>query len=1055
MKRTFTERFKWVSISLIVLVSLTTGVFDTAVYGSDTFENEDEAISIDMSDQELFVSQGDDQLYEPDDQSIAEYENGIESVEEPLYEESINGSVYDYIYKRNAEGITLTRYTGTESEITIPSEIDGFKVTALEGTFKANRKITKVTIPAGVKEIGDWTFYACNNLTEVSIPEGCTRIGAYGFNNDSKLEEIVIPDSVESIGTYAFTFCKKLKKVTFPKNLIEIQEGVFRDDNELKEINLPNGIKKIGTDAFERTDISEIVLPESLEELGDNVFVNANLEKVVAGEGLRFIGLGAFGYTDKLTIWCPTGSVVYNYAINSGINVHSTGTASAVETYQYKRNAEGITLTRYTGTESEITIPSEIDGFKVTALEGTFKANRKITKVTIPAGVKEIGDWTFYACNNLTEVSIPEGCTRIGAYGFNNDSKLEEIVIPDSVESIGTYAFTFCKKLKKVTFPKNLIEIQEGVFRDDNELKEINLPNGIKKIGTDAFERTDISEIVLPESLEELGDNVFVNANLEKVVAGEDLRFIGASAFGYTDKLTIWCPTGSVVYNYAINNGINVRSTGTASIVRVFGIEITPKTKDISSNESFTFSAVIMPGNATDKRIVWSSSNSNIASVDENGVVTGKSSGKTVITATTVDGGFTSSCEVLVNSVLPTSIKLNTSSKRILIGDSFTLLATVLPEEATDKTVTWTSYNDSIATVSTDGVVTGKSKGTTTIKAATSNGKTASCTVTVSGGENDIHIVGNQKIDIKSVCFPDETRSISRYTVDNKSIAYVSGSSLVGKKSGKVKVSAQVKNDRQYTTIATCDVEVLSRPKLKFSKPFTVIGQTMDASQCFTTTDTRIEDVTLWESSKGDVVEVIDSRSGKLEAKGNGTARITAYFGKKGEKGTLKVTASVSVKVPSFKNREYKIKTGQKYTLSMKNVTAEMNPSWEIEDTSVATVSSQYNRRGALTGKAIVEGKVYGNTILTATIDNVEYSCTISVIAPQINKSTMRIKMGRTGKLYLKNTKIKKSDVIWTSSDPNIATIDVYGTVKGINTGTTTIYTDCGGVRNECIVTVE
>ena len=401
------------------------------------------------------------------------------------------------------------------------------------------------------------------------------------------------------------------------------------------------------------------------------------------------------------------------------------------------------------------------------------------------------------------------------------------------------------------------------------------------------------------------------------------------------------------------------------------------------------------------------------------------------------------------------SIRLNTSSKRILIGDSFTLLATILPEEATDKTITWTTSNDSIASVSTDGVVAGMSKGTATIKAATSNGKTASCTVIVSGGESDIHIVGNQKIDIKSVCFPNETRSISRYTVDNKSIAYVSGSSLVGKKAGKVKVSAQVKNDRQYTTIATCDVEVLSRPKLKFSKPFTIIGQTMDASQCFTTTDTRIDDVTLWESSKSDVVEVIDSRSGTLEAKGNGTARITAYFGNKGEKGTLKVTASVSVKVPAFKNREYKIKTGQKYTLSMKNVTGEMAPSWEIDDPSVATVSSQYNRRGTLTGKAIVEGKVYGNTTLTATIDNVEYSCTISVIAPQINKSNMKIKMGRTGKLYLKNTKIKKTDVIWTSSDPNIATIDAYGTVKGINTGTTTIYTDCGGVRNECIVTVE
>ena len=773
-------------------------------------------------------------------------------------------------------------------------------------------------------------------------------------------------------------------------------------------------------------------------------------------------------------------------------------------------------------------------------------------------------------------------------------------------------------------------------------------------------------------------------------------------------------------------------------------ISKTSATVNIGSN--LTLTAAVSPSAAVNKSITWTSSNTNVATVNNSGVVTPKAVGTATITVKTADGGYTASCKVTVSAISVTGVTLNKSNTTIVSGNTESLTATVSPSNAANKNVTWSSSNTNVATVNSSGVVTAKSEGTANITVKTNDGgKTAICKVTVVtvpmittsslpngevgknysatltasgttpiymdktagslpdgltlnsngvvsgkptksgsfvvtvqaknkygnspakqltitiggvapkitteykygvgsiairaaeegksysftftadgtsplrwsivggtslpdglalitstgqiygppttvGGktfkvrvENDygydekdffinvytnvprivteslpdgvagekyvadldntnydvdgdisklyvsagtqlnewlndaelIHnawhnsritgipkkagvftftltvensygksskqftvnvkpskaepkpvndeikgidstIVAGQKIDLKEVCFANVNASISRYVVDNKSIASVSKTMLSGIKAGTVTVTAQTKVDKNtYEDVAACKVTVLNKPKLKFSRTMTYDGQTMRASDYFTTDDTNIIGATYWESSKPAVVEVIDAKTGTIRAHKNGSASISAYFGEKGKAGTLKVTATVNVKVPAFQKNEYKMQTGADLVLSMKNVVKTQNPAWVTDNGSVATAAPQFDKNGNPTGKVVVKGLNYGDTILTATIDGQNYRCVIHVAAPRISKTSLTVKKGKTATLSLQNTKYKKSQINWKSSNESIVTVDANGKVKGISAGEAVIYTTTGGIRNECVVTVK
>ena len=210
------------------------------------------------------------------------------------------------------------------------------------------------------------------------------------------------------------------------------------------------------------------------------------------------------------------------------------------------------------------------------------------------------------------------------------------------------------------------------------------------------------------------------------------------SADGVVTAVTSGLGTATITATAADGSGI----TGTCVVtvnpkISVTGVSITPTGSSFplpSVGSTLKLTAVVAPANATNQNVTWSSSNTIVATVAEDGTVIATGTGTATITVTTVDGGYTATCVVTVPStnVPVTSVSLNQTTMTLNIGNTGTLIATISPANATNQNVIWTSSNPSVATVNANGMVTALSAGTTSITVTTQDGsKTATCFVTV------------------------------------------------------------------------------------------------------------------------------------------------------------------------------------------------------------------------------------------------------------------------------------------------------------------------------------
>ncbi|MBR4166290.1 MAG: Ig-like domain-containing protein [Bacteroidales bacterium] len=189
--------------------------------------------------------------------------------------------------------------------------------------------------------------------------------------------------------------------------------------------------------------------------------------------------------------------------------------------------------------------------------------------------------------------------------------------------------------------------------------------------------------------------------------------------------------------SFAASSRITV-SSSTPEPVTVQSVSLDKTTLDLNVGEDATLVATVLPENADDKTVTWSSSNTAVATVSSTGKVTAVAAGEAVITVTTTNGGKTASCTVTVtNPAVPVqSVSLDKTTLDLNVGENATLVATVLPENADDKTVTWSSNNTAVATVDATGKVTAVAAGEAVITVTTTDGsKTATCTVKVNDKE--------------------------------------------------------------------------------------------------------------------------------------------------------------------------------------------------------------------------------------------------------------------------------------------------------------------------------
>ena len=254
--------------------------------------------------------------------------------------------------------------------------------------------------------------------------------------------------------------------------------------------------------------------------------------------------------------------------------------------------------------------------------------------------------------------------------------------------------------------------------------------------------------------------------------------------------------------------------------VAVTGVTVSPTTATIKVEETTKLTATVTPDNATNKKVTWESSDTNIATVSEDGTVTGKGAGDATITAKTEDGSFTESCAVIVEAKAPetvavTGVKLNKDKTTLKVGISETLGATVEPSNAANTEVEWSSEKPEVATVDQKGVVTAKAVGTTKITVKTKDGgKTAVCEVTVTAADAENKITldktsasmkTGETLTLKATVTPSDAKVVWKSS-DEKIVKVDGNGKVEALAEGKATISVNI--DGKVDIIAKCEITV-------------------------------------------------------------------------------------------------------------------------------------------------------------------------------------------------------------------------------------------------------
>ena len=261
--------------------------------------------------------------------------------------------------------------------------------------------------------------------------------------------------------------------------------------------------------------------------------------------------------------------------------------------------------------------------------------------------------------------------------------------------------------------------------------------------------------------------------------------------------------------------GDNGKPSGpiTPDKVAVTSVSLSKTTADLEIGSTLQLSATVSPSNATDKSVTWSSSNASAATVTPTGLVTGKAEGTSNITATA--GGKSATCKVTVKkpAVAVTSVELDKTDITLDAGESLTLKATVKPDDATNKSVTWGSSKTNVATVDNSGKVTGVDNGIASIT-ATSGGKSASCKVTVVVQVKSISLepssatisLDGDALTLKATITPENAADKTvKWSSSNTSVAKVSNGVVTAVSVGTATITAEASGKTASCTISVVD----------------------------------------------------------------------------------------------------------------------------------------------------------------------------------------------------------------------------------------------------------
>ena len=351
--------------------------------------------------------------------------------------------------------------------------------------------------------------------------------------------------------------------------------------------------------------------------------------------------------------------------------------------------------------------------------------------------------------------------------------------------------------------------------------------------------------------------------------------------------------------------------TVNAKVYPVTGVTLDKSSATLTEGDELTLTATVNPDNATNKNVTWSSSNSSVASVS-NGKVTALKAGKATITVKTDDGGKTATCEVTVNAkVYPvTSVTLDKSSATLTEGDELTLTATVNPDNATNKNVTWSSSDNTVASVS-NGRVTALKAGKATIIVKTDDGgKTATCEVTVNAkvypvtsvtlDKSSATLTEGDDLTLTATVNPDNaTNKNVTWSSSDDAVASVSNGKVTALKAGKATITVKTDDGGK---IATCEVTVNAKvypvTSVSLDKTSATLTEGDDLTLTATVNPSNATNKTVTWSSSDKMIATVSA--GKVTALKAGKATITVTT----EDGGKTASCEVIVRIKSLEDWE-------------------------------------------------------------------------------------------------------------------------------------------------------
>ena len=783
-----------------------------------------------------------------------------------------------------------------------------------------------------------------------------------------------------------------------------------------------------------------------------------------AGEGTGEGGSGADGgdqptnvpvtgvtvTPNAITMWVGESDVSFTVDVQpaNASNKNFTATSSAATT----ASVSGSTIHASAPGSATITVKTA-DGGHTATVQVTVK--QKVGEISLSAGktTLKVGEST-----KVTASISPENATDKGITFTSSAATVATVDADGNVMATGAGSATITATAKDGKGASSSItlkveEMAAGVTLEPNSL---NLKEN---------ETAQLSASVQPTTASQ---SIRYSSNNDAVATVSNTGLVTA------------VKEGTAIITAAANDGSGKYATCTVKVgstpveVPVTGITVNPSELLLEEKEAKELKATVEPANATNKGVIFSSSNTNVAVVSNDGLVTAVNNGTAIITVTSKENSsIIAKCSVKVGKpVMVTDVTVQPAELKLKTDGTYQLSVSVLPSNADERGVTFESSNTAVATVSASGLVTAKGPGTATITATAKDGsgKKATCTVTVTQPVKGVTVSpasvviqkGNVQKLTASVVPANATNQELVYKSSNETVAIVSKDGIItGLNEGWATIT--VCSDENQAIYGTCTVKVglpvyVTKITLDTTNVTMWAGATRQLGVSIEPANADIKTVT-YGSSNPDVATV--SNTGLITAKKKGTTTITVTAADGSGKSA---SCAVIVKQPVTGIQI----TPNGYTLvkgDVKQLSAVVSPA-DADNTGVIWASSNPNI-AAVSADGRVTAVNEGSCVITATCkDNasISASCTIVVGTPvtSVALAPNRASMN-TGEIILISASVLPTNATnkgviwsWTSTDGGVITL-TNGSVKALKAGTVTVTAkaaDNNGAQATCIITI-